>query len=92
MIDVLVSGAAGRMGSAVVGAVGAETDMRVAMVVDPVLANEPAGFTDVRSALAAGTPDVMVDFTVPESVFANAAAAPAPPTRSSPPTSPWARC
>ena len=71
MIDVLVSGAAGRMGRAVVGAVGAETDMRVAMVVDPVLADEPAGFTDVPSALAAGTPDVMVDFTRPDAVRPN---------------------
>ena len=38
MIDVCVSGAAGRMGRAVVGAVGAEPDMRVTASVDPVLA------------------------------------------------------
>ena len=75
MIDVCVSGAAGRMGRAVVAAVGAEDDMRVAMVVDPVLAGEPDGHADVPSALAAATPDVMVDFTVPETVFANATAA-----------------
>ena len=75
MIDVCVSGAAGRMGRAVVAAVGAEHDMRVAMVVDPVLAGEPDGHADVPSALAATTPDVMVDFTIPETVFANATAA-----------------
>ena len=75
MIDVCVSGAAGRMGRAVVGAVGAEHDMRVSMLVDPVLAGEPDGYADVESALAAGRPDVMVDFTVPETVFANARAA-----------------
>jgi len=75
VIDVCVSGAAGRMGRAVVGAVGAEPDMRVAMVVDPVLAREPDGFADVPTALASGRPHVMVDFTVPDSVFANARAA-----------------
>ena len=70
-----VSGAAGRMGRAVVGAVGAEPDMRVTMVVDPILAGEPDGYADIGSALASGTPQVMVDFTVPQSVFANARAA-----------------
>ena len=75
MIDVCVSGAAGRMGRAVVGAVGAEPDMRVTMVVDPILAGENDGYADVPSALAAGTPQVMVDFTVPQTVFANARAA-----------------
>jgi 4-hydroxy-tetrahydrodipicolinate reductase len=75
VIDVCVSGAAGRMGRAVVGAVGAEPDMRVTMVVDPVLAGENDGYADVPSALAAGTAQVMVDFTVPQTVFANARAA-----------------
>ena len=75
MIDVCVSGAAGRMGRAVVGAVDAQSDMRVAMVVDPVLAGEPDGYADMASALAAGRPQVMVDFTVPDTVFANAKAA-----------------
>lgn len=72
MIDVCVSGAGGRMGQAVVGAVTREDDMRVAMVVDPVLAGEEGAHPDLASALASGAPDVMVDFTVPESVFANA--------------------
>lgn len=72
MIDVCVTGAAGRMGQAVVGAVSREPDMRVAMVVDPVLGHDAGAHPDLASALAAGTPDVMVDFTVPATVFANA--------------------
>jgi 4-hydroxy-tetrahydrodipicolinate reductase len=75
VIDVCVSGAAGRMGRAVVDAVGAEPDMRVAMAVDPILAGDPDGYPDVASALAAGRPQVMVDFTIPKAVFANARAA-----------------
>lgn len=75
MIDVCVTGAAGRMGQAVVGAVGREDDMRVAMRVDPMLDGGDGAFDDLASALAAGTPDVLVDFTVPDSVFANAMAA-----------------
>ena len=72
MIDVCVSGAAGRMGRAVVGAVGAEPGMRVVAPVDPVLAGAPDGYSDLAGALAATSPEVMVDFTVPETVFANA--------------------
>ena len=75
MIDVCVTGAAGRMGQAVVGAVSREADMRVAMAVDPVLEGRPGAHPDLASALAAGTPDVMVDFTVPTTVFANATTA-----------------
>ena len=72
MIDVCVSGAAGRMGRAVVGAVSRADGMRVAMSVDPALAGEPDSYTDLSAAIAAGTPDLMVDFTVPETVFGNA--------------------
>ncbi len=68
MIDVCVSGAAGRMGRAVVGAVGAEPDMRVTASVDPVL----PGHSDLAAVLVEGPPDVMVDFTIPETVFSNA--------------------
>lgn len=75
MIDVCVSGAAGRMGRAVVAAVGAEADMRVSMSVDPALAGRPEGFPDLVTALATATPQVMVDFTIPDTVFANACAA-----------------
>ena len=75
MIDVCVSGAGGRMGRAVVGAVGAEADMRVVAAVDPVLADAPGGYADLSAALEATRPAVMVDFTVPATVFANVTAA-----------------
>jgi 4-hydroxy-tetrahydrodipicolinate reductase len=63
------------MGRSVVAAVGAEEDMRVAASVDPVLAGEPGCFGDLPAALAAGGIDVLVDFTRPEAVLANARAA-----------------
>ncbi|MGD9571563.1 MAG: 4-hydroxy-tetrahydrodipicolinate reductase [Thermoleophilia bacterium] len=75
MIDVCVTGAAGRMGQAVVGAVSREEDMRVAMSVDPALAGRDGAYPDLAAALAAGAPDVMVDFTIPDTVFANVMAA-----------------
>jgi 4-hydroxy-tetrahydrodipicolinate reductase len=59
------------MGRAVVGAVTGEDDMRVAMSVDPTLGAAPGAYADLTSALAAGHPDVMVDFTIPDTVFAN---------------------
>ena len=46
--------------------------MRVAASVDPVLGRASGGYADLASALAGGAPDVMVDFTHPETVFANA--------------------
>jgi 4-hydroxy-tetrahydrodipicolinate reductase len=75
VIDVCVTGAAGRMGRAVVGAVGREADMRVAMAVDPALDGQAGAYPDLDSALAEGTTDVLVDFTIPDTVFANARAA-----------------
>jgi len=75
VIDVCVSGAAGRMGRAVVSAVRAQGDMRVAASVDPALGAAEGVYADLGSALAAAAPDVLVDFTRPEAVFANARAA-----------------
>lgn len=75
MIDVCVSGAGGRMGQAVVGAVTREDDMRVAMSVDPTLGGQPDSYDNLAAALASGTPEVMVDFTIPDTVFANVTAA-----------------
>ena len=75
VIDVCVSGAAGRMGRAVVGAVDAAPDMRVTASVDPLLADAPGGYGDLGAALGAARPQVMVDFTVPASVFGNAVTA-----------------
>jgi 4-hydroxy-tetrahydrodipicolinate reductase len=60
------------MGRAVVGAVSREQDMRVAMSVDPALAPTDGAYADLPAALAAGAPDVVVDFTIPDTVFTNA--------------------
>jgi 4-hydroxy-tetrahydrodipicolinate reductase len=74
VIRVCVAGAAGRMGRAVVEAVGAEDDMTVVASADPALSGEGC-FADVASALAGAAADVLVDFTRPEAAFANARAA-----------------
>jgi 4-hydroxy-tetrahydrodipicolinate reductase len=74
MIRVMVTGAAGRMGSAVVDAVTAAEGMEVAARVDPALASGPGVFADVPSAVAAGNVDVAVDFTQPTTVYDNARA------------------
>lgn len=76
MIKVAVAGYAGRMGSAVVDAVGAADDMVVACGIDP---NAPDRdfpvFAAIDDALSAVDFDVLVDFTQPSSVYANLAAA-----------------
>jgi 4-hydroxy-tetrahydrodipicolinate reductase len=72
VIGVLVAGAAGRMGQAVVGAVGGADDMSLVAQVDPVLPADPGMFADVASALAAGGVEVAVEFTRPDTVYANA--------------------
>ncbi|HHJ99302.1 MAG TPA: 4-hydroxy-tetrahydrodipicolinate reductase, partial [Actinobacteria bacterium] len=78
MITVLVSGAAGRMGSEVVRAVSAEDDLRLVAAVDPAHAGEPvqdspglAYAGDLAETLEATRPDVMVDFTHPSVVAGN---------------------
>jgi 4-hydroxy-tetrahydrodipicolinate reductase len=67
-IRVAVAGAAGRMGSTVCEAVREAADMELVARADPALG------VSVAEALAAG-PSVLVDFTVPDSAVANAAAA-----------------
>lgn len=70
MIRVMATGAAGRMGQAVVGAVNAADDMELVAMADPVL--DPDGvttFTSVAEAIAATSPDVAVDFTQPHVAF-----------------------
>lgn len=74
MIDVCVAGAAGRMGQAVVAAVGDAEGMRVSVQADPVLSG-PGTAPDVAAALAAHPAQVIVDFTRPDTVYANAIAA-----------------
>ena len=80
MIRVLVSGAAGRMGSEVVRAVTATPGMEVVAGVDPAAAGTrvPDGMggsiacePDLAVALADTSPDVMVDFTHPSAVEGN---------------------
>jgi 4-hydroxy-tetrahydrodipicolinate reductase len=62
----VVSGAAGRMGRTVCDAVEGAPDMELVGRADPVLE------TSLLEALQAAHPDVVVDFSVPEAVFANA--------------------
>ena len=80
MIDVLVSGAAGRMGAEVVRAVTAANDMRVVSAVDPLnvglLVDDGADGSvtcshDLATAIAETSPHVMVDFTHPDAVESN---------------------
>lgn len=78
MIRVLVSGAAGRMGTEVVRAVSAEEDLQLVAAVDPAHAGEPvegaAGLQyadDLAAAITDVSPDVMVDFTHPSVVAGN---------------------
>jgi 4-hydroxy-tetrahydrodipicolinate reductase len=81
MIDVIVTGSAGRMGQEVVRAVSAEEDMRVVAAVDPgaegiVLDGSEGTITvgaDLGPALVAGR--VLVDFTAPSVVEATVRAA-----------------
>ena len=84
MIDVIVTGAAGRMGHEVVRAVSAESDMRVAAAIDPgadgMSVEGPPGapvpvLADMRAALEAEGTRVLVDFTTPSAVESNVRAA-----------------
>jgi 4-hydroxy-tetrahydrodipicolinate reductase len=65
MVRVAVAGAAGRMGETVCQAVTDAGDMELVARADPALG------TSVTEALAAG-PDVLVDFTVPDTALRNA--------------------
>lgn len=80
MIDVLVSGAAGRMGREVVAAVAGAEGMRVAALVDPAhdgrsvadgLGGEMPCEGNLAAAIARIQPHVMVDFTHPSAVEDN---------------------
>lgn len=81
MIDVIVTGAAGRMGREVVRAAGAAEGMRVVAAVDRVsgaLVDDGAGGTIATTADLAGALEpgrVLVDFTVPSAVEATVAEA-----------------
>lgn len=84
MIKVAIAGCLGRMGSAVVNAVGSSDDMDVVAGVDPNIsatAEQISGqsafplFETVEDALANVDADVLVDFTQPSAVGANVEAA-----------------
>lgn len=73
MIKVLVNGALGRMGRTVAGAVKADGELELVGAVD-IFAGEVEGVaveTDLAAALELHKPEVMVDFTRPDSVFKN---------------------
>jgi 4-hydroxy-tetrahydrodipicolinate reductase len=84
MIDVLVSGAAGRMGREVVDALTEADGIRVVAAVDPGHADRTVDDGhgsellcrgDLSAALADSRPHVMVDFTHPDAVEGNLRAA-----------------
>lgn len=73
MIKVLVSGALGRMGRTVVSAVKSDAELELVGAVD-IFEGEVEGVkveTDLSAALKKYNPEVMVDFTRPDSVFKN---------------------
>jgi 4-hydroxy-tetrahydrodipicolinate reductase len=73
MIEVLVVGAAGRMGSLVTATVDRQDDMRAVALADPAFESmaQPPRFVALDAALAAAKPNVAVEFSVPASVFDN---------------------
>lgn len=72
MINVLVCGASGRMGSEVVKTVHLSEDMKLVAVVDPsVSLSDGFHYGSLEDALANLKPDVMVDFTRPDTVAQN---------------------
>jgi len=81
MIDVLVIGALGKMGTLTARTVAAQDDLRVAGLVDPRFAAgdarppvEAPAFADVGAALGAVRADVAVEFSLPASVYENSLA------------------
>jgi 4-hydroxy-tetrahydrodipicolinate reductase len=72
VIRVLVAGAAGRMGQAVVAAVRGAGDMDLVAQVDPAPSAGNGVVADLGEALQAGRPDVAVDFTHAEAAAQNA--------------------
>jgi 4-hydroxy-tetrahydrodipicolinate reductase len=69
MIRVMVTGAAGRMGQAVVQVVIDAGDMELVARVDPALPGGDGAFTSVGDAIATTRPDVAVDFTLPHVAY-----------------------
>lgn len=76
MIDVLLTGAAGKMGSLSAATIAAQSDLRLAALVDPVPGDggDVPWFRDVAAALALTSPAAALEFSVPDAVFENSAA------------------
>ena len=73
MVKVLVSGALGRMGRTVIDAVKNDSELELVGAVD-IFEGEVDGVkveTDLATALENHKPEVMIDFTRPDSVFKN---------------------
>jgi len=75
MNDVLVTGAAGKMGSLSAATVAAQADLRLVALVDPKKGDggDVPWFKDVGSALALTSPTAALEFSVPAAVYGNAA-------------------
>ena len=76
MIDVLVTGAAGKMGALSAATIAAQSDLRLVALVDPKGGDgaEAPFFTGVAEALALTSPQAALEFSVPDAVFTNTAA------------------
>ncbi len=70
-LRVLVVGAGGRMGLAVVAAVESAEDLDLVARVDPALPPAQGTYANLAAALVDSRPDVAVDFTQPHTVFEN---------------------
>ncbi|MCL2332909.1 MAG: 4-hydroxy-tetrahydrodipicolinate reductase [Actinomycetia bacterium] len=75
MKRIALSGAAGRMGTACRQALSEAPDLELVACIDQAPSDGALTFATVAEALAATTPDVLVDFTAPASVEANIRAA-----------------
>jgi 4-hydroxy-tetrahydrodipicolinate reductase len=74
MIEVLVTGAAGKMGSLSAATIAAQKDMRVVALVDPrggAEVGDAPCFKALDEALTLTSPSAALDFTAPGAVFAN---------------------
>jgi 4-hydroxy-tetrahydrodipicolinate reductase len=74
MIDVLVTGAAGKMGRISAATIAAQNDLRVVALVDPqsgASAGDAPCFPGIPEALALTSPQAALEFSVPAAVFAN---------------------
>jgi 4-hydroxy-tetrahydrodipicolinate reductase len=74
MIDVLVTGAAGKMGGLSAQTIAAQDDLRVVALVDPRAGAAVDGapcFANVEHALALTSPHAALEFSVPAAVFEN---------------------